>query len=282
MRPQFCDLHTHSYYSDGTKSPAQIVDEAKKAGLSAVALTDHNTVEGLPEFLHAAKENGVCAVGGIEFSAMYRDKELHIVALFVGEQYFKRITDLVSEVHRKKEESNIKLVFALREAGYNIDYEKIKNSTKGGVNRAHIATALVENGYCNSVKEAFSELLSEEKGFYVPPERLSVFEVLELICDIVAVSVIAHPFLQMNEQELREFLTVAKPFGLCAMETRYSTYTKEQTALAEKIAQEFGIMQSGGSDYHAERKPDIFLGCGRGDLFVPFSFYENMKASLDN
>ena len=282
MDNRFCDLHAHSYYSDGTSSPEEILNEAKRIGLSAVALTDHNTVAGVPEFLRLAKEKDVTAIGGIEFSAVYREKELHVLALFVREEALDRINELTAEVRRKKEESNINLVSALSSAGYKIDYDKIKENAKSSINRANIATELVGNGYCKDIATAMTDILAEGKGFYIPPERLSVFYVLDFIREIGAVSVLAHPFLQFDEQGLREFLSVAVPRGLCAMETHYSTYSEETTALAEKIAEEYKILQSGGSDFHADRKPNISLGYGEGNLFVPFSFYEALKNKIDN
>lgn len=275
---RFCDLHIHSNCSDGTLTPAELIREAEALGLSAVALCDHNTVAGLPEFLAAAKNSPVEAVPGIEFSTDYRDGELHILALFVEPEHYGAITGKVEQMLTRKEQSNLALVAALAVAGIQLDYEKIKAGTPNGqVNRAVIAGEMVRRGYCGSVKEAFQNWLSPKHGYFVPPKRLDAFEMIGFIREMGAVSVLAHPFLNLEEEPLREFLSEAVPLGLDAMETEYATFSPEQRRLAGKIAAEFGLLASGGSDFHGENKPDIQMGSGRGDLEVPLRLLENLR-----
>ena len=134
---RFCDLHTHSTYSDGTYTPAELIDEAERSGLSAIALCDHNGVGGLYEFAEAAKGKNVQAIAGVEFSADYNGKELHIIALGVRPEYFDEIIALMEDVIRRKEQSNVDLINALAKAGYVVDYEKIKSERNGRyINRA--------------------------------------------------------------------------------------------------------------------------------------------------
>ena len=274
----YCDLHTHSRYSDGTAYPAQIVEEAVEAGLSAVALTDHNTVAGVPEFLERAKDTSVRAIAGVEISTGYLGKELHIVGLFLKAEDFDKITDFLSVINRRKEESNRNLIRRLNQAGYDLDYDRIRAENPGNVNRAVIAAAMLEKGYVSEIKEAFKGLLSKKSGYYVPPERISAFGAIEFLHSIHAVPVLAHPFLNLQEAELEVFLPRAKDCGLAAMETRYSTYSPETTAKAIKMACGHGILQSGGSDYHGNNKPDIRLGTGRGTLAVPYRFMEELES----
>ena len=271
---ELCDLHTHSAYSDGTYTPTQIIEEAERAGLFAVALTDHNTVAGLDEFLNAAKGKNVRAIAGIEISTAYESTELHIVGLGVKAQYYGAVTEKLKQIKINKERSNIQLAKALSAAGYFIDYEALKASAGGQINRAHFAGALVEKGYVGSIKEAFDTLLAKDSGFYKEPERLDVFDVISFLKSIGATVVLAHPFLNLDEARLRVFLTAAIPYGLDAMETLYSTYDNETTDLSARIAKEFKLKQSGGSDFHGARKPVIALGRGRGNLFVPSAFLE--------
>ncbi len=274
---KYCDLHTHSIFSDGMWSPTQIIEEAERIGLSAVALTDHNNINGLDEFVNAAKGKKVEAIRGIEISTDYGDKELHIVGLYLPRERFGDVGNLVEQILNRKAEANAKLVENLRKDGYDVDIEKIISGANGFVNRAHIATALLECGYVSSVGEAFEVLLSKDGGYYVPNKRIDAFEAIAFLKSIGATAVLAHPFLALNENELRKFVAEAKKYGLDAIETHYSTFTPEETALAERIAREFGIKQSGGSDFHAERKPEISLGTGKGKLAVPASFAENLK-----
>lgn len=273
-----CDLHTHSHFSDGTCSPAEILALAVDAGLSAVALTDHNTVAGLPAFLAAAEGKDILAIPGTEISTGWKGKELHIVGLFLKPQDFDAISAFLEVINTRKEESNRRLIRNLQKAGYALDYEKIRHShPEGTVNRAVIAAALLEKGYVASIKEAFQTLLSSKNGCYVPPERISAFEVIEFLAAIHAVPVLAHPFLSLSEGELRQFLPEAKSHGLKAMETNYSSYSPETTSLAAITAQEFRLLPSGGSDFHGGNKPDIQLGTGKGSLWVPAAFVKPLQ-----
>jgi predicted metal-dependent phosphoesterase TrpH len=275
---KYCDLHTHSVYSDGTYTPAELITAAKAAGLGAIALTDHNTVAGLPPFLEAAKGSGVEAVPGVEFSTDYSDMELHILALFVKPEHYDIITRLLEDAALRKEQSNIDLVAALNRAGYQLDYAVIKAKTPNGqVNRAHIAAELTERGYTADRQEAFKKLLSPKCGYYVPPKRIGSYEAIRFIKSLGATAVLAHPFLSMKEETLRAFLPEAVECGLDGMETAYSKYSPETTALASQIAQEFGLKPSGGSDFHGGNKPDIGLGTGRGDLVIPMAWLENLR-----
>ena len=281
MMKNCCDLHTHSVYSDGTWTPAQIIDEAEKIGLSAVALTDHNTTAGLAEFFQAAKGKNVQAIGGVELSTDYGEIELHIVGLFVQEKHFDAIESLVDEMKKRKEESNILLAEALNRAGYAVDFDKIKaNTPKGHLNRAHFASALLEKGYVKSIAEAFDTLLSKTGGFYTQPRRLDVFETIRFLKEIGCVSVLAHPFQELNDEGVRNFLAQAKPFGLDGMETEYAKYDEKTVQKAKSIAKEFGIKESGGSDFHGERRKGTKLGVGQGNLRVPMEFVKRLRGSL--
>lgn len=274
-----CDLHTHSVYSDGTLTPGELIGQAKAAGLSAVALCDHNTVAGLPEFLEAAKDGPVRAVPGVEFTTEWEHTELHILGLFIAPARYGAVTALLEDMLAKKERSNMLLVERLNSAGLSLDYGQIKASTPGGqVNRAVIGHELVRLGYCATVKEAFHRWLGTDLGNYTPPQRLDALEVTAFIKSIGAAAVLAHPFLSIRDPErVGRFLPQAKARGLDAMEVYYSTYSPEVTAQAEAMAREFGLLRSGGSDFHGENKPDIRLGTGRGGLEVPLALVDALE-----
>ena len=270
--PMTCDLHTHSNRSDGTLTPAALASAAKEANLSAIALTDHNTVTGLPEFIKACNALGIEAVPGVEISTEYEGVELHVLGLYIPEIAFGKVENYVAQYNIRKEQSNRDLVARLNQAGYHIDYDEIVASTPDGhVNRAHIAKALLDHGYVNSVKAAFSTLLGEGKGFYIPPERIGALDAVVFLKSIGAVPVWAHPFLQTDEDGARKFLAEAVPLGLAAMETRYSLYDAETETVADRLIQRFNILPSGGSDFHGEVKPDIKLGVGKGNLQIPMA-----------
>ncbi len=272
-----CDLHTHSVFSDGTDSPAVLLEKAEALGLSAVALCDHNCVSGLPEFLQAAQGRSVAAVPGVEFSTEYHGAELHILGLFLQPRHFQAVSDFTAEFLIRKEASNRELTQALCRAGFLVDYDQIKAATPDGfVNRAHIAAALQKKGYVASVQEAFATLLRAGGGFYHPPKRPDAMAVIQLIRSLGAVSVLAHPFLSLKPDALPGFLEEAAGHGLDAMEVCYSDHDPRDTALSHDLACRYGLLPSGGSDYHGSNKPHILLGAGRGELCVPDSYFEDL------
>ena len=274
---KLCDLHTHSIYSDGTCTPAELIDLAKAAGLSAIALTDHNTVSGIPAFLEAGKDSGVILVPGIEVSSDFMGTELHIVGLFRSLDHLDAVEAYVSDYLVRKEQSNIDLCDNLCAAGYIVSYDEIKAATPDGVvNRALIAAELMRKGYVGSIKEAFASLLSKKGGFYHEPVKLDAYEVIEKLREFDAVPILAHSYLSMDENMLLAFLPHAKQTGLVAMETDYVTYDKATVERARAIAAEFGLLPSGGSDFHGINKPDIRVGVGKGSLAVPMAYYENL------
>ena len=173
-----CDLHTHSVFSDGTYTPSYLVSEAGRLNL-IIALTDHNTAAGLPEFMDAAGKAGVTAVPGVEFSTEHEGKELHLLGLFVMPEHYATVEQMVREQNALKELANRKLVERLHLAGYLIDFENIKRRNPGGnPNRAHIAAELLERGYVPSVQYAFDFLLGENCGFYEPHVQLQLMDVI--------------------------------------------------------------------------------------------------------
>ena len=276
---KLCDLHTHSIFSDGTFSPSQLIDEAERLGLSAIALTDHNTVAGLPEFMAAAAHSSVDAIAGIEFSTDYQDIELHIVALFIQPEHYGPITRLTDDMNSRKQQSNIDLIENLNRAGYAICYDTIKSAMPTGEpNRALIAAELTRLGYTSSNKEAFQTLLGKNCGYYHPPKRIDVFELIEFTRSIGAVPILAHPFLSIKETDhLENFLSKAAASGLQGIETRYPLFSSEQTEILTTLADKYGLTQSGGSDFHGENKPDIRLGTGKDNLQVPLQFLNDLR-----
>lgn len=273
---RYCDLHTHSDHSDGTCTPAEVIALAREAGLQAVALCDHNTVSGLPEFLAAAQ--GIEAVPGTEFSTDYKGTELHILALFIEPEHYAAITEKAERYLIDKEQSNIDLCAALTAAGMPLDYEKIKSATADGfVNRAVIAAEMVHLGYAESVQQAFKTKLSEKHGYYKPPLRPDAFETVRFIKSIGAVAVLAHPFLNLDREALEEFLPAAIEAGLDGMEVLYSKYTEQETRMSAELVEKYKLLPSGGSDFHGENKPDIAVGVGRGNLKIPYIWAKEIK-----
>ena len=277
---KICDLHSHSTFSDGSMTPTQLIELAEKQGLSALALTDHNTAKGLPELVEAAENSSVEAVPGCEFSTEWEKHELHIVGLFFDRDKWAEIEDYVELLNMAKKRSNQKLIENLNRAGYEITYDEVAKTTDANeFNRAHVARVLVDKGYAVDVNYAFKNILSEKVGYYVPPRRLGSLATIRFIKANGAVAILAHPFLNLNYEELERFLPEAKEAGIDAIETLYSKFSDEQTKQAKELVARFGLKESGGSDFHGKAKPDIQLGCGMGNLEIPYEIKENLEKS---
>lgn len=271
------DLHTHSNCSDGSDSPQDLLALAKKVGLRAIALTDHNTTKGLQNFLQAAKKEQMLAIPGAEITSERCGKELHILALCLPEKSFTPLEEVLQDVQRRAEEGRRNLVDRLRKDGYSIDYDAIQKANPNSlVNRAHIALALQEAGYVTTVQEAFQTLLREGAGYYIPAKRLDAREAIRLIQDLGAIPVWAHPFLDLTLEGVKAFLPEMVDAGLVGMETIYTTYTPQQSKDAQDLAESFHLKPSGGSDYHGRVKPDVQLGVGYGNLSIPDEILRNL------
>lgn len=275
------DLHLHSTHSDGTLTPAEIIAAAKSLGLSAVALTDHNTVSGVPAFLSEAARQGVTAVAGTELSTVYKGKEIHLLGLFIPSEAFPAVTTLTEDYLTRKEQSNRDLVARLAADGYRVDYDTIRNATPdGNINRALIAKALLAGGYVPSVKAAFHTLLGEGMGYYTPPTRPDFFETIRFLRSIRALPVWAHPLQYIDEATVREALPAAVEAGLVGMEVMHSSYDEAVTVRAKALADEFGLLYSGGSDFHGAVKPDVQMGVGNREGTepnIPDEYYESLR-----
>lgn len=274
---KICDLHTHTNFSDGTCTPHELVREAADKGICALALTDHNTTDGQTSFLYEVNRVGIEGVCGVELSCGWENDEIHLLALFLDEGDFGSIRELCADLAASKDESNHLLVARLRADGYHIDdIDTIyRRSGHGNVNRAHIAEALMRGGYVSSVREAFSGILSVEGGYFTPPLLIDPVRAIKLINDISAVSVIAHPYLNLTQASLERFLTVGVEAGLDGMETYYPEYDRATHILARETARRFGLAESGGSDYHGTRKAERSLSSEDG-FYTPYEVYEKL------
>lgn len=275
----YCDLHIHSIHSDGSLTPAELVAGAAELGLSAIALTDHNTVAGLPDFLAAARARGITAVPGVELSTQWGEGELHLLGYFIDPVHYEEVESILTDYRRRKEQSNLDLIARLNAAGYAIDYANVEKRAPGGnINRAPIAEELMALGYAASVNEAFDTLLEPEHGYYIPPAKQDVLTAIRFLRSIGAVPVLAHPLKDLDVQGLRELLPVAAEAGLLGLEVYHSSFDEAAMATARALADEYGLAHSGGSDFHGSAKPTVRLGTGKGNLAIPHAVYEGLRA----
>lgn len=287
MKP--VDLHTHSTKSDGSYTPTELVDYAIVKGLRAVALTDHDTIDGLKEaVLHAgalaqAGQPSVEVVPGIEFSTEYEKKDVHIVGLYISHDapFFQmKLREFVdSRINR-----NIKMCRNLQSAGIDITFEKLQSRNPGAViTRAHYAAYLFENGYVKSRQDAFSQYLGDHTKYFVPREKVTPAQAVSMILEAGGVPVLAHPPLyHMGQDRLDTLVGSLKDIGLMGIEAVYCSYTNQDERDMRRLAAKYDLLLSGGSDFHGVNKPGLDLGTGYGRLFVPEEFLDKIKAARYN
>jgi predicted metal-dependent phosphoesterase TrpH len=271
------DLHLHTTFSDGSLGPAGVLALAKEANLEAVAVTDHDTVAGLPEALAAGTSMGIEIIPGIEISSRWETGELHILG------YFLDWKDPVLQSHlarfrKARHARNPRIIAKLNEAGLEISYDEVKTLARtDAVGRPHIARVLMQKGIVGSAKEAFDRYLAEGAAAYVPRELPEPAEAMAIIKAAGGVAILAHPSWVDRSESIYKICDRLKGFGLAGIEVYYSTHRPEQTAYYLEVARRLDLLVTGGSDFHGVTKPDIDVGIGRGNLHVPGRLLEPLR-----
>jgi len=273
------DLHVHSTASDGSLSPLKIIERAKEIGLRAVAITDHDTIEGSAEALGYPPLPSLEILSGIEISAHVPSGTMHILG------YLLRLDDsslrqTLKRVQEARANRNIKIVERLQELGVPIQYDELTAVSGGGqIGRPHIAQVLVHKGAARSVDEAFRRFLRKGGAAYVSRYRLLPGEAIQMILRAGGVPVLSHPFTLdvKDEGDLEGLLVDLKGAGLKGMEVYYPEHGRERTTQYERLARRHGLVMTGGTDFHGEAKPRVEMGIGRGDLRIPYQLVEKLK-----
>ncbi|MCI7813642.1 MAG: PHP domain-containing protein [Lachnospiraceae bacterium] len=278
---KYIDLHVHSNCSDGTYSPSQLVAYALEKNLAAFALTDHDTTAGLDEAMQAAAHTNLEVIPGIEFSTEYKGKDIHIVGLDIDYRS-QSFQDQLCQFQHSREIRNQKMIAKLQEYHIAISWEEMENLFGEAIwTRAHFAEYLMQKGYVKTTEEAFSRFVGDHCPCYVPREKVSPAQAVRLIRESGGIPVLAHPLLyHMSEEELAILADALKKEGLIGIEAIYSTYIGYQEDDMRRFARHHGLCISGGSDFHGSIKPTIDLGCGRGNLKIPYDLLETMRAQL--
>lgn len=275
------DLHVHSTKSDGSFTPSMLVDYALEKGLSAFALTDHDTVDGLDEAIQHAKGKNIEVIPGIEFSTEFEGKDLHIVGLYIDYKstvFQKKIKEFVDS----RIERNRKMCKRLTQAGLPMTYEDLLAEFPDAViTRSHYAQYMKNHGYIQSLSEAFERYIGDHSPCYVPREKVTPFEAIKLIRQVGGIPILAHPILYHMSRSHLDYVTgLLTDAGLLGIEAVYSTYTSGEERQIKELAQKYNLLISGGSDFHGDAKPGLDLGIGYGKLFVPSSHLDAIKARL--
>ncbi|MDX1469405.1 MAG: PHP domain-containing protein [Acidimicrobiia bacterium] len=273
------DLHTHSSASDGSLSPADLVHRASSAGLSAIALTDHDTQEGVAEAVAVADEADVEVVPGTELSLDFDGGGMHLLVLWL-EPGTGPLQDRLGELQEGREGRNQRIVELLAEFGMPLSIEEIlEEAGTGSVGRPHIAAVMMRRGYVPSIQAAFEQWLGNDRPAYVGRPRLDPEEAIALARQSAAVPVLAHPHTLgiTRSEDMAALLTKLKSAGLIGLEAIYSSYRRHEREGYSHLASRFGLVPSGGSDFHGSYKPGLDLGSGFGDLYVPDEVMHSLR-----
>ena len=275
----YIDLHAHSTASDGTDAPGAIIEKGAAMGLRAMSVTDHDTVSGVAEAMAAGERLGAEVIPGIEVSSDYRDNNIHILGYFVDIRS-PALRPVLEWVKKEREERNEKIVAMFAADGFDMTLEELREEYPISVlGRPHMAEHLMRKGYVNSIKEAFDKYLGEGARYYMPKRRISIARAVEVILAAGGVPVLAHPLqYRYPPDEVIEMIEYTKSLGIRAMECYYSEHSMAQQEWLLAQAERYGLGVSGGSDYHGSRKTHISLGTGMGNLAVPYSVLEQLKA----
>lgn len=273
------DLHTHSTASDGTFTPRELIRLAAEKRLRAIALTDHDCLDGLPEAMEEAQGLGIELIPGVEISAEFSEGTMHILGFFV-EWRDGAFRERLERLQAARRERNPKIVQNLRDQGLDITLEEVAAASGGGlVGRPHFAKVLVRKGYVSSTQEAFERYLKKGAPGYAEKFRFGPEESIRMIHEAGGAAVLAHPFTLSKDAPAKIEAAVRDlaAAGLDGIEVYYGTYSNDQIREYRKLAEQYGLLHSGGSDFHGAYKPGLDLGVGYGDLKIPYSLIEPLR-----
>lgn len=281
---KYIDLHVHSTVSDGTLSPTELVDHAVKLGLSAFALTDHDTIRGVAEAKeraawHTSQGRPIEVYSGVEISAAYKNRDIHILGLFINE-HDEILDRILTNFLENRNRRNERMLEKFAEYGIELTMEDLTADADSAViTRAHFATALMRKGLVSSVQEAFEKYVGDNAPCYIPREFMSPEQAISSIKKAGGVPVLAHPLLyNLPHDELYALVDRLKKAGLKGIEVYYSNNRGQDEVNVKALANHFGLVATGGSDFHGSVKPHIELGVGKGNLKIPYSVLENVLA----
>lgn len=268
------DLHTHSAVSDGTLSPTALVEAAHQAGITVLALTDHDTIHGLDEAEEAARRLNIRFISGIELSCSMEMGTVHLLGYGFNHRN-ETLQDALIELQQWRAQRNDRLVVRLQELGFAITIDDVvAYSDTGVIGRPHFARALIAAGHFSTIDDVFTQLLAKGQPAYVRREGISAPEAITLIHSAGGLAVWAHPLLGApkhlrDKQQLISMIEILAEAGLDGIEAWHSRFSPEERDTIAEIAQKLGLLATGGSDFHGDNKPGIALGIGHGDLIVP-------------
>ncbi len=280
MTNKIIDLHLHSTASDGTMTPSELARYAKENGISAAAITDHDTVDGVDEFLEECRRIGIEGVAGVEISAE-SEHQMHVLGLFIDHKN-KQLANMLERLRKARYERNVKLLELLNRSGFEISEEDIISRKEGGTlyntGRVHFAQAMADKGYVPRASFAFRDYIGNGKPFYVSRFKLSPEMCAGMIQFAGGIAVLAHPFAITHKKSVLDgLLGQIKEWGFDGTEAYHSSHSITFFERSMELAPKHGLLVTGGSDFHGENKPKVKIGIvNKGSMTVPYSVYERL------
>jgi predicted metal-dependent phosphoesterase TrpH len=270
------DLHSHTNESDGTCSPAELVEEAARAGVDVLGITDHDTFRGFDQAAPMARQAGIDPICGIELSTKLHGQSVHLLGYFLGDNGLQGFRTWVLQMQESRRERNVRLAARLRELGFDLTLEEAEARGRGMTGRPHFAQLMVDKGYVRNLREAFDEYLDESAKGYVHRIEPQFAEGVARIRDAGGIASLAHPIrVKGNIPDLLPELCDA---GLNAIEAYHSDHARRDTEQYLGLAERFGLMVTGGSDFHGAVKPGVLLGSGyAGNLRIPADLIDQLR-----
>ena len=275
------DLHTHTNESDGSYTPFELVDAAVAAGLDALAISDHDTLAGYDKALPRAGEKGLDLVCGIELSTKFKGKTVHLLGYFLNQQPADSFRAWLAEMQSTRRDRNIRMAERLRSLGIDITIEEVESRGRSLAGRPHFARIMLEKGYVSSIQQAFDEYLDESAKGYVDRREPDLAHGISKIAAAGGISSIAHPVRlgYRDSERLRAAVGEMRDAGLTALEVYHSDHKPADVEQYLALAREFKLGVTGGSDFHGDVKPNVRLGTGAGNLNIPRSVLDKLRAN---
>jgi len=273
------DLHSHTNESDGTCSPAELIEEAVQSQVDVLGITDHDTFKGYDDARALGQERGVEVICGIEVSTKLHGSTVHLLGYFFNQTGLPAFREWVLDQQAARRERNVRLTARLRELGFDINLEEVEARGKGMTGRPHFALVMVEKGYVSSLRQAFDEYLDESAKGYVYRREPQFDEGVSRIRNAGGIASLAHP-IRVNG-DVPKLMPELCDWGLNALEVYHSDHGPAETELYLELARKYGLLITGGSDFHGDVKPDVKLGTGcEGNLKIPSDLIEKLKSAV--
>lgn len=274
---QYIDMHVHSNCSDGTYTPEQLVTYAHQKGLTAFALTDHDTIDGIRRAQDAAKDTALEVIPGIELSTEYWNKDIHMLGLGIDITNPEFLEDLKA-FQNSRDLRNEKMIKKMQEYNINITADDMMREYPDSVwTRAHFARFLLEHNYVKSLPEAFDRFLGDHAPCFIPREKVTPTQAIDMIHHAGGYAVLAHPLLyHLSDSNLEILVTDLCDHGLDGLEAIYSTYRFAEESQMKQLAKRHSLKITGGSDFHGTNKPTIDLATGKGNLKIPYTLWSTL------